>query len=288
MSKQCVARHTGVWCVEPRWFAATWAAIRGGQYRQLDLEDAVSQSTPPVRVTEDGIAVVGVEGMLMKGSSKFGNVDSVALRGALRQLAGQDAVRAIVLHIDSPGGTFAGTDELASDIAAVNAVTPVVVHIEDMGASAAYYAASQASAIYASPASEVGSIGTYAVVEDTSGAAEASGVKVHVVASGPHKGTLADGVPVTEEVLADVQKRVHEINGFFLRAVERGRGMSAKDVAAVADGRTWMAADAKGLGLIDGVQRFDDTINQIRDGWRAKASERRLKHRIAAARLRQR
>ena len=286
MSKQCVARHSGVWCVEPSWFTSTLSDIRRGVYRQLSVEDAVNASAPPVGLTEDGIAVIKVDGPMMKGASKYGNVDSVAVRAAVRQLANMSEAKAIVLHIDSPGGTFAGTDELATDVVRAASIKPVIAQIEDLGASAAYYVASQATKVFATKASGVGSIGTYAVVEDTSGAAEASGVKVHVVASGPHKGTLADGVPITDETLAELRKRVGEINQFFLAAVQKGRGLSAKQVGELADGRMWMASEAMTLGLVDGVQNLDTTLAGIRSGWRSKARMEQRNRRLALSRLR--
>jgi protease-4 len=119
--------------------------------------------------------------------------------------------------------------------------------------------------VFANATAEIGSIGTIAVVEDTSGAAEMAGIKVHVVATGPKKAGIVDGLPVTEEMLQDVRARATAFNAFFLKGVSYARGMSIEEVEKLATGETWMAAEAKALNLIDAVQTLDDTLMQMHE-----------------------
>src|SRR6185436_13049667 len=137
--------------------------------------------------------------------------------------AADPSIKTILLLIDSPGGTIAGTAELADSVAAANKIKPVIAHADDQMASAAYWIASQCRMITSNRTALVGSIGTYVEVYDTSKMYENAGVKVHMISTGPHKGALVDGTPVTDDQLAEVQKLVDSLNRHFLAAVSAGR-----------------------------------------------------------------
>lgn len=212
----------------------------------------------------DGIAVVQVAGTLMKHEmSMEESTSTVMLRRTLRALRMDDAIKGVMLVIDSPGGTAAGTMELGSDVAALAAVKPTWAFIEDLGASAAYWTASQASRIVANAPAFVGSIGTLAVVHDYSAAAAQMGVKVHVVSTGEYKGAGTPGTEILPKHLAEWQRLVDATNEHFLAAVSKGRRMSRESLAKIADGRVHPAAEALKLGLIDGVQTFDAAMDAM-------------------------
>ena len=139
-------------------------------------------------------------------------------------------------------------------------VTDSASFIEDLGASAAYKAASQAGRLSANEPAFIGSIGVYQVVEDTSEMAEKMGVKVHVISTGEFKGAGVPGAPVTDAVLQDVQNEVDALNELFMKAVAKGRHMDIRTVRKLADGRVHIAAKAQSLGLIDAVESFDDAL----------------------------
>lgn len=215
-----------------------------------------------VSITADGVGVLAISGVMLKQASFFGT-STVLLRKALASLVQNSDVSQIVLHVESPGGMSAGTHQLANDVRQATSVKPVTAFVEDLGASAAYWVASQADKIYANAPARIGSIGTYMVVSDLSAQAEKVGVKVHVVKAGESKGALTPGTEVTESQLSELQARVHGTNQFFLDAVAEGRGFSAGQIAALADGRAHLAEDALKLGLIDGVQNFDSYLGQL-------------------------
>ena len=260
----CYARHVGPWMIEPGYFSAAVAAVRQGTWPVIDAaERARALDSQPLYETQDGIAFVNMSGPMVKGDSKYGGVNTVRTRQALRAAAADTSVKAILLAIDSPGGTVAGTEELASEVA--NTKKPVYAQIDGIGASAAYWVASQAHKVFASATTEIGSIGTVAVVEDTSGAAEMAGIKVHVVSTGEYKGAFSDGAPVSQAQLDYLQQRVDDMNTHFLQGIANGRGMDAERVAKLADGRVMIASKAKRAGLIDGVQSMDKTVKMILD-----------------------
>lgn len=213
---------------------------------------------------QEGIAVIPLHGVLMKHQSSMqDSTSTVVARRLIREARSSSDVKAALIHIDSPGGTVAGTPQLAADIAALAAAKPTIGFVENLCASAALWCGSQCSKLIATAESLVGSIGTYGVVHDLSAAATLKGVKVHVVRAGAMKGAGVPGTEITADQLADHQRIVNDLNAFFLRGVATGRGMSLARVGELADGRVHIAAHAQQMGLLDGVQSLDATWSKL-------------------------
>jgi signal peptide peptidase SppA len=292
MSKQalqkCAAQHFGPWAVHPQWFAQAVAAVKAGTFKpEHTAADAASPDDPTVvgdwsgdtfkvryYIEPGGIARIPFSGQVVKGQSSFGGASSVWTRASVRKAVNDPRVNAILLHIDSPGGTVAGTGDLADDVADADANAPdrkdgdrsgkpVYTYFEDLGASAAYWIGSQARRVFANPTAEVGSIGTMTYVEDTSKMYEKAGVKVTLIATGKHKGQWIDGNPVSDEYIAAVRTEIEDLNAHFLQAVMDGRGMTEEQLAEIADGRVFIADKAKSLGLIDEVSSLDAAVAAI-------------------------
>ncbi len=210
------------------------------------------------------IALVKLTGLLMKGSSSMGGTSTVQARREIRAAAADPGVAGILLAIESPGGTVAGTAELARDIKAAGKAKPLWSYIEDLGASAAYWAASQSARVVANDATaQVGSIGTYQVIRDTSAAAEKNGTRTLVFATGPLKGLGAEGSKVTEEQAAHVQALVEASQQSFDDAVKTGRGMTQKQLSDVRHGGVMLAPAALDAKLIDAIQPLGKVLSQF-------------------------
>lgn len=214
------------------------------------------------------VAVVPVEGVLCRYASMIN--DSSQPRGTsseavVRSLAAADAdpgCSAIVMSIDSPGGTVAGIEEMCN---AVNKCKKqVVAHVAYMACSAAYWLASQAGAIVAAETALVGNIGVYTVLEDSSAQAAMDGVKVHVVKAGRYKAIGVDGAAVTEEQLSAVQDEINGVYKSFVAAVSRGRKMPESVMEKLADGRAHGGRDAVSLRLADKVGTLEDAIALVK------------------------
>lgn len=213
-----------------------------------------------VMVSGVAVALVTLDGVLTKyGSSVTAGV--LDFRRALRAAAADPRVDAVVIRIDSPGGSVSGIDDAAADVRAAAARKPVHAFVEDLGASGAYWIASQAQRITVNPNGLIGAIGTYAVVRDESAKAAADGVAVHVVRAGEYKGAATPGTPVTAAHLAEFQRVVDETNAVFLSAVALGRGLAGDDLAAVTDGRIHHAKSAVAMGLADAVGTFESVLD---------------------------
>jgi signal peptide peptidase SppA len=209
----------------------------------------------PVRGRSAVLSLRGV--MIPSGPSWlewFGYAISERLIERIYAAQTDDDVDELVLEVDSPGGAVLGTEALGKAIAASR--KPVVAHVLHMMASAALFAGSQASKIIARPGALIGSIGTYAVLVDSSRQAEQAGVRVHVMRAGEHKGAGTPGAPISERQLAEVQARVDRASAVFIAAVAAGRDMPEARVRELATGATWEADEALQLGLIDGIENM--------------------------------
>lgn len=293
---ECFQSHLGVWAILPSYLHESLAAIRSGLYRPRAQGAPVLSAAPlpadvqgegvmppPLSyvVTAEGVGILPLHGPSMKARSKYGGYSTVDARRQLRAMAADERVGAILLHIDSPGGHVAGTKELADDVAAVDQTKPVHAYLEDAGASAAYWIASQARSVAANAMAMVGSLGTFTVLYDLSKAAEMEGVQVRVVSTGERKGAAAHGTPVTDADVAEAQRLVDGFDAFFRAAVRDARELGGKEASAVWTGSVWLAGEAKGLGLVDRVESLDAAVERLAAPLRAKAAKSRLAPRAA-------
>ena len=231
----------------------------------------------PFELTDDGIAVFYALGPMMKsvGSLQDGT-STVRLRQQIRAALKDSAVVGGLLVLDTPGGTVKGNRDLADELARFDQHKPLFAFGEDMVASAGVSIASQARKVFVNNSTALyGAMGTYSVLYDESGAAEKLGVKVHVIKAGEFKGMGEPGTPVTAEQLLEAQRIVTSLNQAYLELIARGRGMDAGSVQAIADGRIHPASEAHRMGLIDGVQTFEATYQQLLDAVASSSSKSR-------------
>ncbi|HEY3265543.1 MAG TPA: S49 family peptidase [Armatimonadota bacterium] len=268
---------SGPWAIEERYAAiaearlsrvdwsAHMAAWEAAQAARGTVDPAADAK--PYEVV-DGVAILQLTGPMTKGlnsfQAMFGGTSTVALRRSIRQAAADPDVKAILLNVDSPGGSVDGTAALADDVAAAAKKKPTCAYIDGQGCSAAYWVASQATRIDTGRTSIVGSIGTYTTVVDQSAYAESKGVKVHVIRAGTHKGAGVAGAPVTDEQLSEIQGMVDDINAQFEGGVMGGRKMNAQQLAGANDGRVFVGRKALKAGLVDGIGSFDQALNRLR------------------------
>lgn len=215
---------------------------------------------------ENGVALASFEGVVTKNPTCFGAFfggDAVTseLVDTLNAIREDEAVREAVVRVDSPGGSVDGTAEAAEAMWTLRQKKPVTAYVDGLAASGAYWIASQASRVVINNATaRVGSIGVYCVIPDTSRAYENRGVRVHVVKAGETKGGGVAGVPVTSDVLAEVQREVSALYEEFVATVARGREMDLERARALADGRVHVGRAAIELGLVDGIASLEEAM----------------------------
>lgn len=292
----CAERHMGAWLYEPARFRNISARVLAGTHPEVARpKTVVDGADGPVlyRVSEDGLGMIRILGTMMKPDPKFGGTSTIRTRRALRAAVADKSVRAIMVVIDSGGGTAAGTDSLADEIAATDAVKPTVAYIEDIGASAAYWVASRARRVYANRIALVGSIGTVIVVDDTSGMYEAAGIRTHVITSDgaeTYKGAGVEGTEVTPEQIAEWKRLANGVQARFNADIAAGRRMPIARVRELATGQVWMSDEAAELGLIDGVETFDRaaalTLAMVGEDGAAAGRRMTARARLAGSRYR--
>ncbi len=215
-----------------------------------------------------GVAVIPVHGVmaqrvgLLEMSSGGVSTDTVGRQVAAA--AADSEIKAIVLHVESPGGSVYGMAELSDRIFKARDAKPVIAQIDSYAASAAYWAASQATEIVVSPGGDVGSIGVLTVHDDISERLAAEGIKRTIVSAGDHKVEGNPYEPLTDEARDTLQTRVDDAHADFIGTVARGRGIEAAEVAEnYGKGRMVKASRAVSIGMADRVATFEDTLRRF-------------------------
>lgn len=180
---------------------------------------------------------------------------------AFRAFITDPDIDAVVMDVDSPGGSVSGLTEFASEIYRARKVKPVIAVANSMMASGAYWLGSAATEIVASPSSKLGSIGVIAAHENQRDAMAKLGVEVSLVSAGKYKAENNPFEPLSEEGRAEIQKRVDESYAMFTRDIAKGRGVSVQTVRdGFGEGRVVGAREAVALGMADRVATIDDVF----------------------------
>jgi len=206
------------------------------------------------------VGVIHIDGIIAGTGSGFdGFITPEAFRRLLKQATDDDSIKAVVLRVDSPGGTVAASEEIA--VYAKEFDKPLVVSIGDVGASGAYMLASQADEIWAMPGSAVGSIGVIAEIPNASGLLDKVGVEFQVVTAGKYKDAGSPYRALTDEERALIQGEVDDAYKQFVGIVAEGRKMPESKVESLATGWAWNGDKAKELGLIDEIGTFEQALD---------------------------
>jgi signal peptide peptidase SppA len=212
------------------------------------------------------IAIIPIYGPVSaRGGGFFRSLTSLAgVRNAVRAAAQNPDVSAIVLDIDSPGGTVAGTPETAQAVREARAVKKVVAVADTLAASAAYWIASQASEFVVVPSADVGSIGVVAMHVDMSKFLEMVGDKITLIHSSKYKVEGNPFEPLSPEGMAYVQSQVDESDAHFVRDVAEGRRVTQTRVREdFGEGRIVSAAKAVKLGMADRIGTMNEVLAQL-------------------------
>ncbi len=221
-----------------------------------------------IRAVKGKIGVIRILGPVDQRASsalmKAGGTPLSFVSAALDALLDNPEVGAIVLDIDSPGGSSYGTQELSDKIFAARARKPIYAIANSMAASAGYWIASAASMLIATPGGDLGSIGVYAMHIDQSGAMEKDGIKVTMVSAGDYKTELAPFAPLSADAKTAMQEMVDATYDKFVKGVARNRGVSPETVRAnYGKGRVMSADKALAAGAIDRILSMDDLMRRL-------------------------
>lgn len=209
-----------------------------------------------------GVRVIRMEGTLSTGDfSDADGVGSEFVGNQLRDAADDPMVEAIVLRVDSPGGSPAAAEEIISDMEYAKNKKPVVISMGDMATSAAYYVSAHGDKIYASPDTFTGGIGVIWTFSDISSWLKQEGYNISVVKSGEKKDMGSTSRALTNEEREYAQKIVNESFEEFITDVMKQRAIARSDIE---DGRVIRGSDAIKINLIDKLGNLNDAIDGAR------------------------
>ncbi|MBD1394927.1 signal peptide peptidase SppA [Mucilaginibacter glaciei] len=211
--------------------------------------------------TKNRIAVVYASGEINGGDGDDNSIGSEAISKAIRKVRLDDKVKAVVLRVNSPGGSSLASDVIWREVMLTKKVKPVIVSMGDVAASGGYYIACAADSIYAEPNTITGSIGIFAVLPNLQ---KLFNDKLGITFDGVKTGKFADlgdvSRPLTPEERAILQKSVNHGYDAFTKAVADGRGKTQAYINSIGQGRVWTGSQALKIGLVDKLGNINDAV----------------------------
>jgi protease-4 len=238
-------------------------------FKQVAIGDYVSQSTPKLtgeRSNSNVIAVLYLEGEIVDGWGDTTNIGGDRFAAELRQLRHDDKVKAVVLRVNSPGGSAYASEVLQREILALKGANkPVIVSMGNYAASGGYWISTFGDRIFAQTNTITGSIGVFGMFFDVQKLANTYGVTFDVAKIGNYADFDTITQAKTPQELALAQARVDDLYGKFVDKVSRGRNIPNAQVQAIAQGRVWAGSEALNLHLVDEIGGLQKAIDYAAD-----------------------
>jgi signal peptide peptidase SppA len=252
------AANAETWAIRPEWLQlAVEQAEHGAQLKRTPL--------PHVR---GAVAVIPIHGVISQRESLFasiwGGTSTTSFEAAFYRAIQSPRISAVVLDVDSPGGTIHGVQMAAERVLAARGAKPVVAVANPNTHSAAYWIASAAGTLVAAPGADVGSIGVFRLHQDISGAMEREGVRATFIATPEFKTEGNPFEPLSEAGEAHHREQVEHTYRQFEGAVAKHRGVRREQVRRdFGRGRSYHAEQAAERGMVDGVKSMDRVIGEM-------------------------
>ena len=263
-----------------RWQAGIAATPDVMAQVRADAEAREARRATTQQVATGGIAILNLHGVVTQRGNMAddisgpGSISIEKFTAAFRAVLADSQVGAIVIDIDSPGGSVYGVGELAAEIVAARGTKPIIGVANSLAASAAYWIGCACDELYVTPGGEVGSIGVWQAHDDVSAAMDAAGVKRTYISAGKFKVEGNPMEPLADDARAFMQSRVDDYYGMFTKAVAKGRGVPIAQVReGMGQGRVLgvdvhrgaagvvLGADAAvAEKMVDGIATFDATV----------------------------
>lgn len=245
------------------------ARIDGWRIDPQAAAELAAAARRPVQHSSGATAVIPLYGTILW---RVGGIEASSGASSLQDFSrafdaalANDAIKSIVIDVDSPGGQIDGVPETAAKIFEARGKKPLTAVVNTLGASAAYWLAAAADEIVASPSAMVGSVGVYMLHEDWSAAAEQAGVRFTFIEA-PEGGYKTEGnpyAPLSEEAGAYAQQMVNDLYGWFVRDVARFRGVTEERVRSdYGKGRVFLARDAERAGMVDRIASLEQVLQR--------------------------
>jgi len=231
-------------------------------YKKITVSDyakSVTQ-TPKKGASKDRIAVIYAQGEILGGEGNVSVIGEISMRRSLEEARKNKNIKAVVLRVDSPGGSALTSELIWREIELTKKTKPVVVSMGNLAASGGYYIACNANKIFAEPTTITGSIGVFGTLPNMTGLSRKMGLNTSQVKT--HEQALGYSVfqPLEEPFREVVTESIEQIYATFVNRVATGRNMTFEQVDAVAQGRVWTGTEALEIGLVDALGGLQDAI----------------------------
>ena len=229
----------------------------------IALDDYLKRSNPKMKKTgKDKIAVIFAQGEIIYGEGGPSQIGQGLMNEAIIKAKDDDKVKAIVLRVDSPGGSALTSDIIWREIELAKKKKPVVVSMGNVAASGGYYIAAGADKIFAEPTTITGSIGVFGTIPNMTELAADIGINAEQVGTNKNSVDYSLFEPMTDSFRNTVQEGIEDVYETFLDRVSQGRGITMAQADSLAQGRVWSGVDAKNNGLGDELGNLNDAIEE--------------------------
>lgn len=233
-------------------------------YNKVSIEDYAEKiaTTTADYSTKNKIAIIYAQGEILSGEGDVNYIGEGSMRRSLQEARKDENVKAIVLRIDSPGGSALTSELIWREIELTKKVKPVVVSMGNVAASGGYYIACNANTIYAESNTITGSIGVFGTLPNFTQAFNKLGINTEQVKTHERANNYTPFVNLDENTRAFYQESVEKIYSTFVNRVAAGRKLTFAQVDSIGQGRVWSGQDALKIGLVDKIGGMDDAIKE--------------------------
>lgn len=252
-------------------------------FRQISLTTYAKVPDSTVgqeRKSKNKIGVIYAEGEIVNGQGGIRQVGGDRLADRFRQMRLDDDVKAVVLRVNSPGGSATASEIIQREVRLTRQAKPVIVSMGDVAASGGYWISTYANRIFAEPNTITGSIGVFGLLPNVQKLANNNGITWDVVKTGRYADTETISRPKTPEELAIYQGSVNQVYYQFVGKVAQSRKLPTSRVQEIAQGRVWSGFAAKQIGLVDEIGGMESAIEyaakaaKLNDDWELKQYSR--------------
>lgn len=228
----------------------------------IHLDDYIKYANKKkLNTAKDKIAIVYAQGEILYGEGGPNTIGQGIMGEALKKAREDEDVKAIVLRINSPGGSALTSDIIWREIELTKAIKPVIVSMGDVAASGGYYIAVGADKIFAEPTTITGSIGVFGTIPNISELAKKMGINAEQVGTNKNSVDYSLFEPMRDDFKNVVQEGIEQTYQTFLGRVAEGRNITMAEADQLAQGRVWSGVDAKRIGLVDELGGLEDAVS---------------------------
>ena len=236
--------------------------LDGPKLPQVSLQEYAPIAAARDRIigASQAVAIVYAEGDIVDGQGGAGQVGGDGLSRELRRIRSDAKVKALVLRVNSPGGSAIASERIQRELALFGQSKPVVVSMGTVAASGGYWIATAGTRVFAQPNTITGSIGVFSLVPNIAGLAKTNGITFDTVKTGRYADIFSLARPRSADEMAVLQRGTDAIYAAFIDRVAKARKLTPDSVRAIAEGRVWSGTEARRIGLVDSIGGLDAAV----------------------------